>query len=63
MATDDLSCTLASWDLSTDQIKVPLYRILQETTKSERMNLGQIIEDTNGDAVADLVSWPTSARP
>jgi ligand-binding sensor domain-containing protein/signal transduction histidine kinase len=47
MATEDLSCTLASWDLDTDQIKCHSIEY-SVNHKLERINLGQIIEDVDG---------------
>ncbi|MBV9678119.1 MAG: hypothetical protein JO185_17405, partial [Acidobacteriaceae bacterium] len=47
MTGEDLSCALASWDLSTDQIKC--HSIEYSTNhKSERINIGQIIDDLDG---------------
>lgn len=55
LATDDLSCTLASWDLSTDRINC--HSIEYSTNgKSERLNIGQIIEDIDG------TLWITSSH-
>lgn len=47
IASDDLSCTLASWNLSTDQIKCHSIEYLIND-KWERINLGQLIEDRDG---------------
>jgi ligand-binding sensor domain-containing protein/signal transduction histidine kinase len=51
----DLSCALASWDLRTDQIKCHSLHY-PEKDKLERLNLGQIIEETDG------TLWLTSSR-
>ena len=55
MATDDLSCTLASWDPGTDQIKCHAIEY-SANERSERINLGQIIEDRDG------TLWLTASR-
>ncbi len=55
IATEDLSCTLASWDLGTDQIKCHSIEYSTNGTTA-RINLGQIIEDTDG------TLWLTSSH-
>ncbi|MBC8166594.1 MAG: hypothetical protein H7Y20_12065, partial [Bryobacteraceae bacterium] len=55
MTGEDLSCALASWDLSTDQVRC---HSIQYPAKNdmERTNVGRIIEDVDG------TLWLTSSH-
>ncbi|MEO8662600.1 MAG: two-component regulator propeller domain-containing protein [Bryobacteraceae bacterium] len=55
MTGEDLSCALASWDLSTDQVKCHSIQY-QANHNLERINIGRIIEDADG------TLWLTSSH-
>lgn len=55
LTTGDLACALASWDLTTNQVKCHSIHCPQDG-KVERINLGQIIEESDG------TLWLTSSH-
>ena len=55
MTGGDLSCALASWDLSTDRVRCHSIQF-QTSHKLEKINVGRIIEDIDG------TLWLTSSH-